>query len=76
MKKLLTNIEALSNSQLIKLSEELKQTTVPDDALLRKVIKDTEHDTTAPMITFVAVGQLIGFVACDRLKAFEDIDFL
>jgi hypothetical protein len=54
------------------LSEELKQTTVPEDALIRSVIKDTECDTTAPMIAFINVQGVLSFVLADRLVIAEN----
>lgn len=60
-------LKALSNDQLIRLSEELRLTTVADDALLRQVIKDTDLETTAPLLAFVGVGQWLAFELADRL---------
>lgn len=63
-------LETMSDEQLLRLSDELKQTTVPNDALIRDVIKGTEMDTTAPMIAFVGVGQMLQFVLADRLRGY------
>ena len=60
-------LKLLSNDELIQLTKELRETSVPADALLRKVIKDTELDTTAPMLAFVGVGQLLAFELAARL---------
>lgn len=68
MSKIRTKIESLSNQQLIELSMEMRNVTVPDDALIRKVIQDTEMDTTAPVIAFVAIAGLLHQVLADRLK--------
>lgn len=64
-------LKVLSNKELIQLAEELKQTSVPDDALLRKVIKDTVIDNTAPILAFVAVGQTLAFELAERLREAE-----
>jgi type III secretory pathway component EscU len=71
MEHVIDKLKKLSNENLIKLSEELRLPTVPDDALIREVIKDTEMDTTAPMIAFVGVGQLLSFELADRLTIVE-----
>jgi hypothetical protein len=73
MNKLQTKISSLSNKDLIRLSNELRQTVLPEDALIRKVIKDTEADTIAPMIAFVSVGQTLSFVLADRLEIALDL---
>jgi len=65
-------LKLLSNKELILLSEELRLTVVPENALLRNVIQGTELDTTAPLIAFVGVGQLLSFELADRLKISEN----
>lgn len=68
-------LKQLSNKQLLALVQELKQTSVPTDALIRDVIKGTELDTTAPMIAFVGVGQMLAHVLAERLEsALDDLD--
>jgi hypothetical protein len=64
---LYTKLHSLTNQQLIRLSSELRRSIVPEDALIREVIKDTEVDTTAPILAFVAVGTNLNFVLADRL---------
>lgn len=64
---LLNKLKALSNADLITLSEELRLPTVADDALVRKVIDGTEVQTASPILAFVSVSQLLGFVLADRL---------
>lgn len=61
-------LKLLSNEQLISLVKELKQTTIPADSILREVIKDTELDTTAPLLAFIEVGQMLAHVLADRLE--------
>ena len=65
-------LKQLSNKQLLALVQELKQTSVPADALIRDVIKGTELDTTAPMIAFVGVGQMLAHVLAERLVIAEE----
>lgn len=72
MEYVIDKLKKLSNKNLIKLSEELRLPSVPDDALIREVIRDTEMETTAPMIAFIGVGQLLGFELADRLIIAED----
>jgi hypothetical protein len=68
-------LKLLSNKELIQLTNELKHTSVPNNALLREVIKDTELDTTAPILAFVGVGQWLAFELADRLiVAQEEIE--
>jgi hypothetical protein len=64
-------LKTLTNDQLIRLSEELRLPTVAEDALLREVIKGTDHDTTAPILAFIAVQGSLVFVLADRLIAAE-----
>lgn len=64
---LIDNLKKLNNTELLSLLKELSQTSVPEDALLRKVIKGTEVDTTAPMLAFVAVQSQLSFVLGERL---------
>lgn len=65
----------LSNKQLLQLVQEMKQTSVPADALIREVIKDTELDTSLPLLAFVSVGQLTAHVLADRLaSALDDLN--
>lgn len=66
-------ISLLSNQELLKLSEELQSPTVPDDALIRDLIKDTEFDTTAPVLAFISVGAIMGFELAKRLKLCIDV---
>ena len=68
MKTLKEKLSELTHRDLIKLSKELQQTTVAPDALIREVIKGTEFDTTAPILAFVAVGQLLAFELTYRFE--------
>lgn len=70
--KLLDKLKALTNDELIKLSEELRVSTVPEDAFVRKVIEGTEVDSGSPILAFVSVSQLLGFVLADRLIIAEN----
>lgn len=63
-------LKSLSNEALIELSKELQSTDVPQDALIRKVIKGTEVDTTAPVLAFVAVGCNLAYVLAERLNSY------
>jgi hypothetical protein len=65
--KLLDKLKTLTNDELITLSEELRLPTVAQDALVRKVIEGTEVDSASPILAFVSVSQLLGFVLSDRL---------
>lgn len=64
---LIEKLKLLSNDQLISLSQELRHATVPEDALVRQVIKGTEYDTTAPILAFTAVQASLSIVLADRL---------
>lgn len=65
--KILEKLKTLTDEQLIQLSEEMRTSIVPEDALIREVIKGTEVETTQPLLAFVAVGQNLTFVVADRL---------
>jgi len=69
MVTLISKLNKLSVSQLIQLSEELRLPTLADDALIREVIKDTEVDSTQPLLAFMAVGANLAFVLADRMIA-------
>ena len=64
--KLEGKINELTDEELILLSKELRLPTVADDAFLRQVIKGTEYDSGAPILAFIAVGQLIQFEIAER----------
>jgi hypothetical protein len=64
-------LKVLSNDKLIQLSKELRLTSVPENALIREIIKGTDMDTSVPLIAFMGVGQLLQFEIADRLEAFD-----
>lgn len=68
MSPIYKKLEALTNKQLIQLSNELRQTSVPENAFVREVIKDTELDTCDSILAFVGVGQILGLILADRLE--------
>lgn len=68
---LIDNLKKLNNDELLSLLKELSQTSVPDDALIRKVIKGTEVDTTVPLLAFVAVQAQLSYVLGERLAAIQ-----
>ena len=67
------NLRKLTDDEIFRLVEELKQVTVPDDALIRQVIKGTEVDTTVPMLAFIAVQGTLSFVLAEKFKCALDI---
>lgn len=74
MTNLIEKLRTLSNYKLIALSHELRHATVPEDALVRQVIKGTEYDTTVPMLAFTAVQASLSIVLADRLEvALKDV---
>lgn len=68
MTNLIQKLRTLTNDQLIALSHELRHATVPEDALVREVIKGTEYDTTAVLLAFTAVQASLSIVLADRLE--------
>lgn len=75
--KLLENINHLTNDELIILSVEMSSPIVPENSLIRRVIKNTEIDTPIPMLAFIAVGHTLAIVLAERLiKAEKTIDDL
>lgn len=70
--KLYDKLKTLTDEELIQLSDEMRISTIPEDALIRKVIKGTEVETTQPILSFVAVGQNLAFVLADRLIIAKD----
>jgi len=65
---LLVNLENLSNEDLLQIAKELTFLNVSDNALIRDVIKDTEVDTTVPILAYGTVAQLLAQVLAKRLK--------
>jgi len=66
-----TTIEKLRDltvEQLLILSNELCQTTVPEDALIREVIKDTQLDTLTPGLAFIGLAGHLHVEMAERLK--------
>lgn len=63
-------LQQLSDEQLLQLADELKNTSVSENALIRDIIKGTEMDTSAPVLAFVAIGQLLTHVLADRLRSY------
>jgi len=68
-------LKQLSDQDLLRLSKELQSTTIPADALIRQLIKGTDMDTTAPLLAFVGVGQLLAHELAERFeKALGEIE--
>ncbi len=69
--KALTKLQTLSDIQLIELSKELQQSIIPDNALIREVIKDSEWaNDSSPHLAFIGIGSLLTFVLAERLEAY------
>lgn len=73
MTSIATVLRDLSAEELITLSNELTQTTVPEDALIRKVIKGTElDDVSSPVLAFVGVAGHLHVELVVRLEAHRE----
>jgi hypothetical protein len=59
MENLIHKISLLSDQKLIRLSKELQSTVVPENALIRDVIKNTEVETTVPVMAFIQVAGVL-----------------
>ena len=68
MQYLKDKISDLSSPQLFRLVEELKETVLPDDALAREVIKDTEVDGALFHVAMLAIYPHIAETLAFRLK--------
>lgn len=73
MTSIATVLRDLSAEELITLSNELTQPTVPEDALIRKVIKGTElDDVSSPVLAFVGVAGHLHVELVVRLEAHRE----
>jgi type IV secretory pathway VirB4 component len=70
MKKtiIIERLESLSIQELLQISDEMKEITVPENAAIRKLIKDSEYESSSPLLSFVAVGQLLQFEFATRIR--------
>lgn len=59
----------LTVEQLLTLSRELTQTVIPEDALIREVIKGTEQDSIQPVLAFVGVAGHLHVEMAKRIQA-------
>jgi hypothetical protein len=73
MEKIEAKIKTLSNLEIIKISKELRSTNVPEDALVRELIKNTEFDNGQPLMAFLAVSGLLHFELADRLEILSNV---
>lgn len=73
MTQVIHKLNDLNNAELIRLAHELRQTSVPEDALLREVIKGTELESTPIMLSFIAISSNLAQVLADRLVSTEKL---
>lgn len=68
MKYLKDKVSDLSSPQLFRLVDELKEAVLPEDALVREVIRDTEVDDVLFHVAMLAVYPHIAETLTSRLK--------